>query len=70
LIVRDNGPGIDAAIRPGLFTPFVTSKPAGEGLGLAICARVMALHEGWIDYHSEVGKTEFRLRLPRLVETG
>jgi two-component system nitrogen regulation sensor histidine kinase GlnL len=70
LIVRDNGPGIDAAIRPGLFTPFVTSKPAGEGLGLAFCARVMTLHEGWIDYHSEVGKTEFRLRLPRLVETG
>lgn len=69
VIVRDNGPGIDARIRPGLFTPFVTSKPAGEGLGLAFCARVMALHDGWIDYHSEAGHTEFRLRLPRLMET-
>src|SRR5262249_7053731 len=35
--VRDNGPGIDAALRGRLFQPFVTGKGDGVGLGLSIC---------------------------------
>ncbi|WP_300542862.1 ATP-binding protein [Maricaulis sp.] len=64
LVVRDNGPGIPDTLGPDIFTPFVTSKPAGEGLGLAFAARIAALHEGQLDYESEPGRTAFHLRLP------
>jgi two-component system nitrogen regulation sensor histidine kinase GlnL len=64
LVVRDNGPGIPDALGAGIFTPFVTTKPAGEGLGLAFAARIAALHDGQLDYESEPGRTGFNLRLP------
>jgi len=40
--VGDNGPGIPDAIRARLFEPFVSSKEAGRGLGLAIVAKIAA----------------------------
>jgi signal transduction histidine kinase len=46
--VRDNGPGVPAAIRARLFEPFVTSKPEGVGLGLSICKRLVEAHGGAI----------------------
>lgn len=64
LIVRDNGPGIPEHLGAGIFTPFVTTKPAGEGLGLAFAARIAALHDGQLDFDSEPGRTAFYLRLP------
>jgi len=64
LVVRDNGPGIPDTLGPGIFTPFVTTKPAGEGLGLAFSARIAALHGGQLDYESVPGDTRFNLRLP------
>lgn len=39
--VADNGPGIDAAIAPRLFTPFATARADGLGLGLAIAHDIM-----------------------------
>jgi len=36
LSVTDNGPGIDAALRPQLFQPFVTTKRTGKGIGLGL----------------------------------
>lgn len=64
LSVTDNGDGVPDAIGAGIFTPFVTTKPAGEGLGLAFSARIMALHDGQLDYDGEPGRTRFNLRLP------
>ncbi len=64
LSVTDNGEGVPATLGSGIFTPFVTTKPAGEGLGLAFSARIIALHDGQIDYESEPGRTDFNLRLP------
>jgi len=41
LTVRDNGVGIDPELASRLFTPFVTSRPAGLGLGLVIAQDIM-----------------------------
>jgi len=41
LIVADNGPGIDPAIAERMFTPFVTSRATGLGLGLVIAQDIM-----------------------------
>ena len=66
--VRDNGPGISEDIRPHLFEPFVTSKPSGSGLGLALVAKIVGDHGGLIEVDSRPGRTEFRLCLPVMTE--
>ena len=66
--VRDNGPGIGDDIRPHLFKPFVTSKPSGSGLGLALVAKIVADHGGLIEVDSRPGRTEVSLHLPVLSE--
>jgi two-component system nitrogen regulation sensor histidine kinase GlnL len=68
VVVRDNGPGISEDIRPHLFEPFVSSKPSGQGLGLALVAKIIADHGGLIEVESRPGRTEFRLHLPMLAE--
>ncbi len=64
--VRDNGPGIAEDIRPNLFDPFVSSKPSGSGLGLALVAKIVNEHGGMVEVDSRPGRTEFRLHLPML----
>ncbi len=66
--VRDNGPGIAEDIRPHLFEAFVTSKPTGSGLGLALVAKIVGDHGGLIEVDSRPGRTEFRLCLPVMTE--
>ena len=66
--VRDNGPGIPEDIRPHLFEPFVSTKPSGSGLGLALVAKILGDHGGLIEVDSRPGRTEFRLHLPLLVD--
>jgi two-component system, NtrC family, nitrogen regulation sensor histidine kinase GlnL len=66
--VRDNGPGIPDDIRQNLFDPFVSSKPSGSGLGLALVAKIVADHGGLIEVDSRPGRTEFRLHLPVLTD--
>jgi two-component system nitrogen regulation sensor histidine kinase GlnL len=66
--VRDNGPGIAEDIRPHLFDPFVSSRPSGSGLGLALVAKIISDHGGLVEVDSRPGRTEFRLHLPMLTE--
>ncbi|HEY9647861.1 MAG TPA: ATP-binding protein, partial [Chroococcidiopsis sp.] len=65
--IRDNGPGIPAAIINKLFDPFFTTKPVGQGtgLGLAICYQIIETHRGKIQVTSRDGEgAEFAIALP------
>lgn len=44
--VEDSGPGIDSGELDSIFDAFVTTKPHGMGLGLAICRMIISRHEG------------------------
>ena len=62
--IRDNGDGIPDDIKICLFDPFVTSKPQGTGLGLALVAKIIGDHGGVIEWDSQPKRTEFRVMLP------
>jgi two-component system nitrogen regulation sensor histidine kinase GlnL len=62
--VQDNGRGIPEDLRPHLFDPFVTTKPTGSGLGLALVAKIIDDHGGLIEVDSQPRRTIFRVMLP------
>jgi signal transduction histidine kinase len=64
--VRDTGTGLSPAVEATLFTPFVTTKPKGLGLGLAISRSIVELHDGrlWATSQPGAGAT-FHFFLPR-----
>jgi len=62
--VCDNGPGIPEDLLPIIFDPFVTSKHNGQGLGLALAAKIVGEHGGVIECSSAPGDTCFRVMLP------
>jgi len=65
--VIDDGPGAPDEIAEHLFDPFVTSKPSGGGLGLALVDKLIADQGGMVEYAREGSppRTVFRLLLPR-----
>jgi two-component system nitrogen regulation sensor histidine kinase GlnL len=66
--IEDDGAGIPDALQPQLFDPFVTNKPGGKGLGLALAAKIVADHGGAIEFESEPGHTVFTVLLPAAAE--
>lgn len=69
LDVTDPGPGVPDHLRPRIFEPFVTGKPEGAGLGLALCQRLAEEMGGEILYISDAVETTFRLSLPISAQT-
>ncbi|MCA9708127.1 MAG: hypothetical protein KDK70_19905 [Myxococcales bacterium] len=63
--VADHGPGIDPAIIERIFEPFVTSKPQGIGLGLAVVRKVVEAHHGRVSAQAGAeGGTCMHVSLP------
>jgi two-component system sensor histidine kinase HydH len=56
LDVIDTGCGMDAELAAKVFTPFVTTKPGGNGLGLATARKIVLAHGGTIDVQSAPGR--------------
>jgi signal transduction histidine kinase len=65
LTVDDDGPGIADSVRATLFKPFTTTKRKGNGLGLAICKKIVEEHGGKISVdRGPLSGARFTLRLP------
>lgn len=65
ITVGDTGRGISPENRQKIFQLFFTTRPGGSGIGLASTFRIVQLHNGSIDFTSEVGRgTTFRIELP------
>ena len=67
--IIDNGSGIPDALRDILFEPFISDKPEGSGLGLAVVASAIAEHGGVVTVQSQEdqaqkGYTHFQILLP------
>ena len=63
--VADTGKGIAEEVKETLFSPFVTTKANGIGLGLGICRRLAEAHHGTLDAANRPGSgAQFKLTLP------
>jgi two-component system, NtrC family, nitrogen regulation sensor histidine kinase GlnL len=70
IAVEDNGAGVPTDLMPHLFDPFVTTKPSGTGLGLALVAKIIGDHGGIIECDSRPRFTVFRALMPMAESDG
>lgn len=65
MIIEDNGPGLPKDMKGELFEPYVTNKPKGSGLGLAVVKKIVEEHGGIIQANNnEKGGACFTIRFP------
>jgi signal transduction histidine kinase len=65
IAIRDYGAGVAPEVRRTLFAPFVTTKPDGVGVGLALAKELVDAHGGRITWEPAEPGTRFVLALPR-----
>ncbi|WP_310602482.1 sensor histidine kinase [Anaerosporobacter sp.] len=61
---KNNGEPIDVSDQATIFKPFITHKPSGTGMGLAITEQIILAHGGFIQCSSDNAWTEFKIFLP------
>lgn len=66
IIIKDNGPGVPSELEQDIFSPFVSTKRDGQGLGLALVRKLMNDMNGRVRYERSGGSehTQFILFLP------
>ena len=68
ILIADNGTGMESSIYENLFTPHLTTKPQGNGLGLWLSRDIVQRHEGTIRCRSSRRQgrsgTMFKISLP------
>lgn len=63
--VADTGPGIAQHVQDSMFNPFLTTKPEGLGVGLAVSRRIAMAHGGRLEARNlEEGGAEFSFIIP------
>ena len=62
--IIDDGPGIDDTLASHIFEPFISNKPDGSGLGLALVASVVSDHGGSVQWVPLSSGTCMRVNLP------
>lgn len=65
LAVEDDGPGITSSAAGQIFKPFYSTKRKGNGLGLAICRKIVEEHGGTIGIVARNPGARFEIRLPK-----
>lgn len=60
--VVDNGSGISEETKSKLFTPFFSTKPTGQGVGLTMVREILHNHGFAFELDSENGETRFLIR--------
>ena len=67
LVITDNGHGIPPAIAKNLFTPFFSTKPQGQGLGLLLIRDILTSHHCTFNLHTDPNDhlTRFTIQFPK-----
>jgi PAS domain S-box-containing protein len=65
VLIRDEGPGLTPVQQSRIFEPFFTTKSKGTGLGMALCHRIVAAHDGMIEATSP-GGAQIEISLPKV----
>jgi two-component system sensor histidine kinase FlrB len=64
LAINDDGPGMAPALRGRVFEPFVSGRPGGTGLGLAVARGVIERHQGTLHLADSAAGCRFEITLP------
>ena len=64
LHVIDNGPGVPDSIKDRIFSPLVSGREGGSGLGLTLAQTFVQQHHGLIECDSVPGRTDFKILIP------
>lgn len=69
VLIADNGPGVPAEVREKLFTPFLTTKAQGTGIGLPFVKKVVDEHSGSIALMDSSAGACFEMRFPAIAKS-